>query len=83
MLIKINLEKARAIKRNKIAEEAKNTLNKLTQDFILALQTGDTELQTEISNKTKSLMNAHKDKKIDKINDLEELKNYIPDSLNQ
>lgn len=76
--VKLNLEKAKEVQRNKWRDARKKRFEKLDLQFMLALEKGDTELQKIISNKKQELRDITKTFLPD---DLEEIKISWPNSL--
>jgi len=82
-MIKINMDKAREIKKNIIREERKPLLEKLDIEFMKAFEAGDAEKIEEIKKKKQALRDATTDPLILSASDPQELKEVRPAILNQ
>lgn len=79
--IKVDMEKAKDIWRDKIREQRRPILESLDVAFIRALETGDTELVGDIRAQKQALRDATDDPVIDAAATPEELKAAIPEVL--
>lgn len=79
--IKVGMEKAKDIWRDKIREQRRPILESLDVAFIRALETGDTELVGDIRAQKQALRDATDDPVIDAAATPEELKAAIPEVL--
>lgn len=76
--VKLNLEKAKEVQKNKWREARKKRFEKLDLQFMLSLEKGDVELQKTISNKKQELRDITNTFLSD---DLEEIKITYPNIL--
>jgi len=77
-MIKINMTKAREIKRDMIRAERKPLLEQLDVEYMRAQEAGDTQKQALIADKKQSLRDATVDPVIDAATTPDELKAATP-----
>lgn len=82
-MLKINMEKAVEIKKNRIREERNELLKRLDVEFMKALEAGDTVKQEEIKVKKQALRDVTTDPSIINATTPEELKAARPEILDQ
>jgi len=82
-MIKINMNKAKEIKKNYIREERAPLLQKLDIEFMKALEANDQEKMDDIKLKKQALRDATKDPSILTASTPEELKAARPEILDQ
>lgn len=80
-MIKVDMTKAREIKRDMIRKERAPLLAELDVAFMRAVEAGDTARQAEIAAKKQALRDATKDPVIDSAQTPEELKAARPAAL--
>jgi len=80
-MIKVNMTKAREIKRDQLRAERKPLLEQLDVEFMRAQEAGDTALQQEIAAKKQALRDATVDPVIDAAATPDELKAAVPAAL--
>jgi hypothetical protein len=80
-MIKVNMNKALEIKKDMIRAERNPKLAELDVEFIIAVESGDTIKQAEISTKKQKLREATKDPALSAATTPEELKAVTPDAL--
>lgn len=71
-MIKINLDKAKEILKDRVRAERAPMLSSLDVEFMRAVEAGDTQKQQEIASKKQSLRDATK--AVDLISSVEEIK---------
>jgi len=77
-MIKVNMDKAREIKKDMIRADRKEKLEALDVEFMRAVERGDTESQANIAAKKQVLRDATDDPAITAATTPEELKNVVP-----
>ena len=82
-MIKVNMDKAREIKKDMIRAERNPKLAALDVDFMRAVEQGDTDLQATIAAKKQALRDATDDPAIANASTPEELKAVIPTALQE
>ena len=80
-MIRVNMDKARDIKKDMIRAERKPLLESLDVQFMRAVESGDTQLQAEIAAKKQALRDATADPSIESATTPEELKAVVPSAL--
>ena len=80
-MIVVNMDKAREIKKDMIRAERNPKLADLDVQFMRAVETGDTALQTEIATKKQALRDATDDPAIANASKPDELKAVVPSAL--
>ena len=80
-MIKVNMSKALEIKKDMIRAERKPKLEELDVQFMRAVESGDTDLQAEITTKKQALRDATDDPILSKAKTPEELKKATPAAL--
>lgn len=80
-MIKIDMDKAKEIHKNKLREMRAPKLAKLDVDFMRAAEANNPELQAEIAAKKQALRDVTKDQAIESAQTPEELKAVIPSVL--
>ena len=80
-MIKINMNKAREIKREQIRLERTPLLEKLDVDFMRAVEAGDMGEQELVATKKQELRDATQDPAIEAATTPEELKSVVPSAL--
>jgi len=80
-MIKINMTKAREIKRDQLRAERKPLLEQLDVEYMRAQEAGDTTLQQDIVTKKQSLRDVTADPVIDAATTPDELKAARPSAL--
>jgi hypothetical protein len=80
-MIKINMDKAREIKKEHVRQERIEKLSALDVAFMRAVEVGDTELQQEIAAKKQALRDATDDPVIANASTPDELKEARPSAL--
>lgn len=80
-MIVVNMDKAREIKKDMIRAERNPKLADLDVQFMRAVETGDTALQTEIATKKQALRDATDDPAIANASTPDELKAVVPSAL--
>lgn len=81
MKIKVDLKKAKEIKKDKVRAERKPLLEKLDVAFMQALESGDTVRQQEIVAQKQALRDVTEDPVITKAKTVEKLKTARPQAL--
>jgi len=82
-MIKVNMTKAREIKRDMIRAERKPLLEKLDVEYMRAQEVGDTDKIAEIAAKKQALRDATADPVIDDAQTPDELKAAVPAALTE
>jgi hypothetical protein len=82
-MIKVNMDKAREIKKDMIRAERKEKLEALDVAFMRAVEAGDTEKQAEIAAKKQALRDATDDPAIASATTPDELKAVVPAALQE
>ena len=77
-MIKVNMEKAKAIKQDMVRAERQPKLEALDVAYMRAIEMGDTEKQAEIAAKKQALRDATQDPAILNAATPEELKAAVP-----
>ena len=77
-MIKVNMDKAREIKKDMIRAERKPKLEELDVQFMRAVESGDTEAQATIAAQKQALRDAPADSRIDAATTPDELKLVDP-----
>ena len=80
-MIKVNMDKAREIKKDMIRAERDPKLAALDVDFMRAVEQGDTDLQATIATKKQALRDATDDPAIAAATTPDELKAVVPTAL--
>lgn len=80
-MIRVNMEKARDIKRDMIREERKPLLEALDVAYMRATEVQDTKKMTEVASKKQALRDCTKDPAIDAAVTPDELKLVSPSAL--
>lgn len=80
-MIRVNMDKARDIKRNMIRAERADKFTALDVAFMVAVESGDKAAQAQISNKKKALRDCTQDPAIEAAQTPEELKAVRPQAL--
>ncbi len=81
MKIKVDLKKAKEIKKDQVRTERQPLLEKLDVEFMRAVELGDTVKQQEIAQKKQALRDAPEDPVITKAKTVEKLKTARPSAL--
>lgn len=76
--IRINMEKAREIRRNQIRQERERLFAQYDKEMLLALESGDDKARARIARIKQRLRDAPADPAIQKATTLEELKQVNP-----
>jgi hypothetical protein len=77
-MIKVNMAKAREIKKQMIREDREPLLKALDIEFMRAVEINDVNLQAQISAKKQALRDAPQDPLIETAQTPEELKDLVP-----
>lgn len=80
-MITVNMTKALEIKKDMIRAERKPKLEELDVQFMRAVESGDTDLQAEITTKKQALRDATDDPILSNAKTPEELKKATPAAL--
>ena len=80
-MIKVNMDKAREIKKDMIRDARKAKLEALDVAFMRAVESGDTEAQATIAAQKQALRDATDDPAIVSATTPEELKAVVPQAL--
>jgi len=80
-MIKVNMDKAREIKKDMIRAERKPKLEELDVAFMRAVEAGDTEAQATIAAQKQALRDATDDPAIASATTPDELKAVVPTAL--
>lgn len=82
-MITVNMTKAREIKKDQLRQERKPLLEQLDIDYMRALESGNTSLQTTIVNKKQRLRDITADSSIASASTPDELKAVRPAVLDE
>ena len=82
-MIKVNMDKAREIKKDMIRAERNSKLAALDVDFMRAVESGDTDTQATIAAKKQALRDATDDPAIASASTPDELKAVRPAALEE
>ena len=82
-MIKVNMDKAREIKKDMIRAERSPKLAALDVEFMRAVEAGDTDLQATIAAKKQALRDATDDPAIASATTPDELKAVVPAALQE
>ena len=73
-MIKINIEKAKEIKKEQLRQERKPLLEQLDVEMMRALEINDSQKQLEVAAKKQALRDATKHEALTSVSDVEQLK---------
>jgi hypothetical protein len=73
-MIKINVEKAKEIKKEHLRKERKSLLEQLDVEMMRALESNNSQKQSEIAAKKQALRDATKHASLEQVSNLEDLK---------
>jgi len=82
-MIRVNMDKARDIKKDMIRADRTPKLEALDVDFMRAVEQGDTDLQATIAAKKQALRDATDDPAIAAAQTPDELKAVVPTALQE
>ena len=82
-MIKVNMTKAREIKRDQLRAERKPLLEQLDVEFMRAVEAGDAEKQALIAERKQQLRDVTADPAIDAATTPDELKAVWPEALEE
>lgn len=80
-IIKIDIDKAKDIYKDMLRSARKPMLEDLDLQFMKAIETGNTALQTEIAEKKQALRDVTADPKIDNVKKIDDFRKIFPDML--